>query len=223
MTESRSPSGATHSRQLRHIELGDEPSAWRSAGFVVDEHGHLPLGATTITLTGAGGGFLSWWIEGVESDLDGLSTRRPGADLLEPTGRAVPTEHPNGVCRIDHVVITTGDGERTGAALRSAGLDLRRVRPVTGQGAPRRQLFWWAGDVILEVVAPEEGAGDPEVPTQVFGLALVAEDLEATAARLGELMGRPRDAVQPGRRIAGLRGDRLGVSLPVAVMSPHQR
>lgn len=221
MTESRSPSGATHHRQLRHIELGDAPDAWRSAGFALDEHGHLRLGATTISLTGAGGGFLSWWIEGVDADLDGLSTRPPDADLLEPDDRSVPAEHPNGICRIDHVVITTGDGERTGDALRGAGLELRRVRPVTGQGAPRRQLFWWAGDVILEVIAPEEDAADPGVATQVFGLALVSEDLDATAAHLGELMGRPRDAVQSGRRIAGLRGDRLGISLPVAVMSPH--
>jgi hypothetical protein len=57
----------------------------------------------------------------------------------------------------------------------------------------------------------------------VFGLALVADDLDATAAQLGELLSTPKPAVQPGRRIAGLRGAQVGISVPVAVMSPHVR
>ena len=36
-------------------------------------------------------------------------------------------------------------------------------------------------------------------------------------------MGTPKDAVQDGRRIAGLRGKEVGIRLPIAVMSPHVR
>ena len=51
--------------------------------------------------------------------------------------------------------------------------------------------------------------------------AIVADDLDATAERLGELLGAPKDAVQTGRRIAGLRGAQVGITIPIAVMSPH--
>ena len=45
------------------------------------------------------------------------------------------------------------------------------------------------------------------------------EDLEAAAAHLGEHVGRIKDAVQPGRRIATVR-DSAGLGLPVALMTP---
>jgi hypothetical protein len=85
-----------------------------------------------------------------------------------------------------------------------------------------RQTFFWAGDVIVELVGPDVGEPSTDEPTTVFGLALVASDLDATAAVLGPLLGTPKAAVQPGRRIAGLRGRDLGISLPLAVMSPHR-
>jgi hypothetical protein len=86
-----------------------------------------------------------------------------------------------------------------------------------------RQTFCWAGDVIVEIVGPLEPVGDAAgAAATFFGLALVADDLDATAAQLGDLLGPPRDAVQPGRRIAGLRHRSVGISLPVAVMTPHR-
>ncbi len=63
----------------------------------------------------------------------------------------------------------------------------------------------------------------PTEPTSIFGLALVAADLDRTAETLGELLGAPKPAVQAGRRIAGLRHRQAGISLPIAVMSPHVR
>jgi hypothetical protein len=84
-------------------------------------------------------------------------------------------------------------------------------------------VFFWAGDVIVELIGPDEGEPTTDEPASVFGLALSATDLDATAAHLGDLLGTPKDAVQPGRRIAGLRGRQVGISLPIAVMSPHVR
>jgi hypothetical protein len=43
-------------------------------------------------------------------------------------------------------------------------------------------------------------------------------DLDATAALLGDLLGAPKVAVQPGRRIATVRAD-AGLGVPVAFMS----
>jgi len=202
--------------RLLSLTLGDEPDAWRRAGFTVDDSGRFLLGTTVVELTGAGGGVTGWSIEGVDGPLDGL----PAAP--SPAGSTgVPDGHPNGIDRIDHVVVRTGDCDRTIAAFEAAGLDVRGGRSTTSYGAPMRQTFFWAGDVIVELVGPDAGEPTTDEATSFFGLALVSEDLDATAAQLGDLLGSPKEAVQAGRRIAGLRGKDAGISVPVAVMSPH--
>ncbi len=131
--------------------------------------------------------------------------------------------HPNGIVQIDHVVVSTGDCERTIAEFERAGLEVRGGRSTESYGNPMLQTFLWAGDVIIELIGPDHDQPSTETPAALFGLALTAADLDATAAHLGELLGTPKDAVQPGRRIAGLRGATVGISLPIAVMSPHVR
>jgi hypothetical protein len=201
--------------QLRCITVGDAADAWAAAGFAVGDDATLVLGATVIHCTGSGTGFEGWAIDGVEHPLDGLA-HRPG-----PGSPPAGPGHPNGITRIDHVVVRTGDCSRTIEAFTAAGLEVRGGRSTTSYGAPMRQTFFWAGDVILELVGPDDGEPITDEVTSIFGLALVADDLDATAAHLGPLLGTPRDAVQPGRRIAGLRGGEVGIALPVAVMSPH--
>ena len=130
--------------------------------------------------------------------------------------------HPNGVAGLDHVVAISPALDRTVAALEAAGLDLRRVREEpTPAGAPR-QAFFRLGDVILEVVQePDEAiekAGGVERPAFFWGLALLAPDLDAAVATLGDRVGEPRDAVQPGRRIATLRRS-AGLAVPIALMT----
>ena len=41
-----------------------------------------------------------------------------------------------------------------------------------------------------------------------------------TAGSLGDRLGRIKDATQPGRRIATLRHDACGLTVPIAFMSP---
>jgi hypothetical protein len=205
--------------QLRHLELGDDPDDWRSLGFDVDPGGAVVLGSTVITLTGRGGGFRGWWIEGVDSPIDGIACSRPVWNGRPPS----PAPHPNGIVSIDHVVILTDDLRRTIGALEEAGMEMRRERTTTMHGSAVRQGFFWAGDVILEVVGPEVADPASTGPAGLFGLSFVSDDLDATADSLGPRMGPPKDAVQEGRRIAGLRCGGLGVSVPLAVMSPHPR
>jgi hypothetical protein len=208
----------TTNGQLLAITLGDAPQAWRDAGFEVGPGDVVVLGSTAVRLSGSGAGFEGWSLEGVDAPIDGLATT-PAQGAASPTGAA----HPNRISRIDHVVVRTGDCDRTTDAFRTAGFEVRGGRSTTSYGAPMRQTFFWAGDVILELVGPDAGEPTTEEPTSIFGLALVSEDLVATAALLGELLGTPKDAVQPGRQIAGLRHRQVGMSLPVAVMSPHVR
>ena len=107
---------------------------------------------------------------------------------------------------------------RTVKALEATGLDVRRVRDTDAEtyGAPMRQTFFRLGEVILEVIGPAEPAGDG--PAQFFGIALTVEDLDALPEQYGEQLGRIKDAVQPGRRIATLRHRNLGLSVAIAFM-----
>jgi hypothetical protein len=166
----------------------------------------------------AGRGMVGWSLRGVEcTELDGLPTTRSDRP---PPGE--PPAHPNGITAIDHVVAITPALERTVAALEAVGLDLRRIREEpTPAGAPR-QAFFRLGATILEVVqepseAIERGGGTDR-PAFFWGLALVAPDLDATVAGLGDRVGEIRAAVQPGRRIATLRRS-AGLSIPVALMT----
>ena len=206
--------------QLTAVDLGDAADPWRAAGFLVQDGSSGPevrLGSTVLRLTGRGGRVLGCALEGVTGPLDGLASTTAAT-----VGGPAPA-HPNGISRIDHVVVHTGDVERTVAAFADVGLEVRGERSTTSYGSPMRQVFFWAGDVILELIGPDRGEPVTDDATSVFGLALVADDLDATAAHLGELLSTPKDAVQPGRRIAGLRGARVGISVPIAVMTPHVR
>lgn len=221
--------------QVATIEIAVDPQAWREIGFAVDEGGRCQIGSVAIELTSADGerSFAGWTLAGLESaELDGLETeiadRSPAVpsstDESPATAATAATvggaEHPNGVIRLDHVVAFTPGLERTVAALEAGGLDLRRIREQpTPAGAPR-QAFFRLGEVILEVVQQPESADgfDPSAPARLWGLAFVASDLDALAARLGDLANGPRDAVQEGRRILTLRRD-AGAGVPVAFMS----
>jgi hypothetical protein len=210
--------------RLRALELADEPEAWRRAGFAVDDRGACVVGNVLLRLRPQGGpdAIRSWELTDVAplaalDGIDGLRTVAAGADPPPPNG-APPARHPNGVTGIDHVVVTTPDVDRTTTSLELAGFEVRRVRDAgTGDDA-RRQAFLWAGEVIVEVVGPADPAGTG--PARFWGLALTSQDLDATLALLGDAVGAPRDAVQPGRRIATLRRH-VGVRTPVAFLSPH--
>ena len=84
-----------------------------------------------------------------------------------------------------------------------------------------QQRFFRLGGVILELVGAAEPTGDG--PMSIWGLACNVADIDAAAQRLGPACGAPKDAVQPGRRIATVRTRDLGISLPIALMTPDPR
>jgi len=201
------------------LEVADAPAAWAGLGFEVDGDVCV-IGDVRIRLAGAdaGKGLTGWSVRNlIGTELDGLPTA--GSDR-QPPGET--PAHPNGIAAIDHIVAITPVLERTILALQGAGLDLRRIREEpTPAGAPR-QAFFRLGATILEVVqeppeAIERAGGDH--PAFFWGLALVAPDLDATVADLGDRVSEIRPAVQPGRRIATLRRT-AGLTVPIALMTP---
>ena len=187
---------------LEALAIADDPAAWQDAGFDVDGEGCCRIGRVDVHVAGAdaGRGIVSWTL--------GDGDDRPPAEA-----------HPNGTVTIDHLVLTTPDPERTIATLEGQGMVHRRTRLPDDYDQPMRQDFFRLGEVILELIgprAPDPGAADR--PDRLYGLALTVGDLEATAAFLGDRLGRVKDAVQEGRKIATLR--RGVAAIPIAFMSP---
>jgi hypothetical protein len=121
---------------------------------------------------------------------------------------------------VDHVVAFSPELDRTVATLDDAGLDLRRIREEpTPAGAPR-QAFFRVREVILEVIQmPDSPKLDRSRSAHLWGLAVRTADMAATVAAVGDRLGSPRDAVQPGRQIATLRRD-AGSGVALAFMTP---
>ena len=134
--------------------------------------------------------------------------------------------HPNGVTRCDHIVVRTPDWARTASAFEKAGWQEALVRDDVYPGT--RLSFFRVGskgnNLTLELVAPlAKKPGKEEVPARIWGVTWVAGGgLEAVAAALGDgfhlSAGKP--AIQPGRRIATLRGDAGGLAM--AFMTPKE-
>ena len=194
------------------------PDSWSAAGFEV-QGDTCEVGTVRLRLEGegAGRGITRWTVRGAASlELDGLATAASDA----PPGAGRP--HPNGVLAIDHLVVITPDLDRTSTVLRGAGFDLRRTREGETPGGSRRQAFFRMGELILELVEAPEGtriAADPSGPARLWGIAFLVDDFATPAALLGERLGQPRDAVQPGRKIATVSGD-AGLGPAVALMTP---
>jgi hypothetical protein len=204
---------------IDELVVADDPARWSALGFTVAE-GCSQIGALRLRLVGrgAGNGIVSWALREVDSvELDGLPTSRSRSPV-----RAAAGVHPNGVVAVDHVVAMSPDLDRSVMALQAAGLRLRRIRELpTPAGAPR-QAFFRLGPEILEVIQEPEVVLDERAqgtgPARFWGLALVVEDLDRAAERLGQNAGPAHDAVQRGRRIASLRRS-AGLAVPVALMS----
>jgi hypothetical protein len=223
---------------IDQLTIADDPARWAALGFDVND-AVIQIGSVRLRFTGTAApteqpGILAWSLREVLSDalspegeLDGLPTTISESRVPEPA-----PAHANGVVAIDHVVAASPELDRSVAALQGAGIDLRRVREQpTPAGAPR-QAFFRLGHEILELIqepaevlasSPEgERAGGRERPARFWGLAVLVEDIDVTAQRLGPHLSEVRAAVQPGRRIASVRRS-AGLAVPLALMSRDTR
>jgi hypothetical protein len=204
------------------VEVADPADAWMRAGFSVDSDAVCRIGGVRVRLVGRGRGtgIVGWSLRGLPSDgplhdVDGIPTTRSDAVAV------VPARHANGVLAIDHVVLLSPDLRRTVESLANIGIESRRERYGELGGRSMRQIFFRAGEVIIEVVGSPETAS--EGPSTLWGITYVVADIDATADYFGGRTAPVKDAVQPGRRITTLRHHELGISVPSAMISAHIR
>jgi hypothetical protein len=204
--------------RVEWLTISGDPAAWRAIGLTGTDDGSIPLFGTSLRIAHGdeSAGIIAWTMSGVgdaPSSIDGLAI-----ETAEPQP-PVFAAHALGAGAIDHVVVMTPDLERTSSAITAAtGCELKRIREV----GEMRQGFHriGRGGLIVELVErPEIEKG----PARFWGLVLIVDALDEVCRQMGDdLIGAPKDAVQPGRRIATVReAARLG--LPVALMTPEAR
>src|SRR6056297_4115697 len=141
--------------------------------------------------------------------VDGLATEYVAS--ADPVFAA----HDLGASGLHHVVVLTPDLQRTSEAIAlTTGCELKRIREV----GDMRQGFHriGRGGLIVELVERPEV---PDGPASFWGLVLIVDDLDAACDLIGtDRISPPKDAVQPGRRIATVRDD-VGIGMPLALMS----
>jgi hypothetical protein len=122
-----------------------------------------------------------------------------------------------GITGVDHVVVMTGNLERTCDAITTlTRAPLKRIRDA---GGGVRQGFHRCGRVIIEVV--ERPDIDSETPASIWGLVLTVENLDEVVSWLGpDVISVKRPAVQKGREIATFKRE-TGLGIAVALMSPE--
>lgn len=202
--------------RLVGLRLGEDAEAWRRAGFTVGEDGAFTIGTLSMDASGTGTGVQRWVLANHPGDdVDGLPT-----SAVPAIGSPPRQEHPNGVTALDHLVIGSPNRERTIPVLEdSLGVSMRRQTEHRLYGRDMVQSFFLLPPTLLEVISRPDEMGDG--PSVFWGLAFVVEDLDATVELLGDAVSPARDAVQPGRRIASLRHEDLGLSTPVAFLTPR--
>ena len=202
--------------KVEWLTVAGDVDTWRSLGLTVTAEGLIPLVGASIRIVATSAdqepGITGWALSGIDavSDIDGLAT-----EVVAPMP-PIYAQHALRASGLDHVVVSTADLERTSGAIASAtACELKRIREV----GTMRQGFHriGRGGLIVELVErPDLPAG----PASFWGLVVIVDDIDAAFELIGaERISPPKDAVQPGRRIATVRAD-VGLGLPVALMTP---
>lgn len=202
--------------RVESLSIAGELDVWRSIGLVADADGLIPLIGTSLRVEPDPHrrGLVGWDLSGVDPDLDGSNIDGLPTRVVQPRSPSYAA-HDIGASALDHVVVMTPDLDRTTDAVEAAtGCELKRVREV----GTMRQGFHRIGQggLIVEVVTRPE---IPDGPAAFWGIVLIVDDLDAACARIGgDGISDPKDAVQPGRRIATVHGD-VGLGVPLALMT----
>ncbi|GAB98467.1 hypothetical protein GONAM_01_00470 [Gordonia namibiensis NBRC 108229] len=146
----------------------------------------------------------------VESTVGVIGESTPlGVAAREAVGESA---HAGDVTGMDHLVFTCDNRDQAVALFGGVfGLDFRLDQPI---GDNARQLFFRAGDLIIEVVT---AVTSPEPPTpaatSLWGVAWRSADVEATHARLSSAgldLSEIRTGRKKGTRIFTVRERALG-------------
>ena len=217
MSDGMSDRMATGTARVEWLTIVGDIDTWRSLGLSATDDGLIPLFGTALRIVSPDAedvpaGIVGWALSGIDeatTSIAGLTTT-----VVEQLAPIFAT-HSLGARSIDHVVVMTGDLEQTtGDVALATGCELKRIREV----GKIRQGFHriGRGGLIVEVVQHED---DDRSAAEFWGLVIIVEDLDEACAQLGaDRVGEPKDAVQPGRRIATIRSS-VGLGTAVALMS----
>ena len=200
---------STGDAPLVQLVVGGSAEPWQALGLpVVSAGGAAALLTSNCPVIWPGGdlppGSVMLAVDpATDSVCDGLALATPDPSIRPDSSHSLS---------VDHLVINTDDLERTcGEIERVTGYPLKRIRDA---GAFRQGFHRLGpGGLIIEVV-DRPGTTAPEC----WGFVITVDDLDALVESSDGLIGAPRDAVQPGRRIATVSTEAsLGVA--VAFMS----
>jgi len=210
--------GASDLTRVAAITVGGRAAPWHDIGIVSGLLGDVRLNIDESLPAGLH-----------HLDLIGCPTRTShiaGLPVVHVDGaQVVDTAAPSNaspqfalhIVGVDHVVVLADDVRATCSEIeQQSGAPLKRVKE-SDRGV---QGFHRWGSVILEVVerrlvAPTDSA----TTASYWGLVVVVDQLDEAAAHLGpDVIGAPKSAVQPGRRIATVRSG-AGLGVPLALMS----
>jgi hypothetical protein len=198
---------------IAELVVGGLPDPWESFGFAkLSQEGSRALfslaDVALVVDSTLEPGVVSWTLAGSPTSaafIDGITTSHVTDNFHGDAGRV-------GCLGVDHVVIRTDDLDRTCMAITEAtGAEVRRVRDA---GGGVTQAFHKLGAVVVEVVA----GGDQVATPHLWGFVINVADLDAIATWAGpDVVGTPKPATQPGRRIATARSG-AGLGVPFALM-----
>ncbi len=210
------------------ITVGGSAAPWHDIGIVggllgdvrlnIDES--LPVGLHHLDLVGCP--TRASHIAGLPvvhvDDAQALDTQVVGTQVVETVApsNAAP-QFVLHIVGVDHVVVLADDVRATCDEIAAqSGAPLKRVK----EGDRGVQGFHRWGSVILEVVERRLVAPSDSATTAAYwGLVVVVDQIDEVATHLGpDVIGAPKPAVQPGRRIATLRSG-AGLGVPLALMS----
>ena len=217
MSDGMSNRMATGTARVEWLTITGDIDTWRSLGLSATDDGLIPLFGTALRIVSpeaedVPAGIVGWALSGIDDTTTSIASLT--TTVVEQLAPIFAT-HSLGARSIDHVVVMTGDLEQTtGDVALATGCELKRIREV----GKIRQGFHriGRGGLIVEVVQHED---DDRSAAEFWGLVIIVEDLDEACAQLGaDRVGEPKDAVQPGRRIATIRSS-VGLCTTVALMS----
>ena len=217
MSDGMSNRMATGTARVEWLTITGDIDTWRSLGLSATDDGLIPLFGTALRIVSpeaedVPAGIVGWALSGIDDTTASIASLT--TTVVEQLAPIFAT-HSLGARSIDHVVVMTGDLEQTtGDVALATGCELKRIREV----GKIRQGFHriGRGGLIVEVVQHED---DDRSAAEFWGLVIIVEDLDEACAQLGaDRVGEPKDAVQPGRRIATIRSS-VGLGTAVALMS----
>ncbi|KAI8803203.1 hypothetical protein BJ742DRAFT_508698 [Cladochytrium replicatum] len=202
--------------RLLELRIADTAEDWERAGFAVSRipeliHPFVTVGKVRISLVGPNAigdrgrivrGIAGWsWetspVHGGDMifNIDGLATALVSPRDTEHRSYASnPVSHPNGVTRIDHIVVFSPAVDRTAFACGYLGWKVKRTRDVNG----RRYMFMKVDDVVIELVGPAidyplpgfRPSNDPNHPALRPWETMKGDDAaEAVATEIREFTG----------------------------------